>query len=47
MLSASLTGRLSLSRLVVSRTARDQNADAKRSASRLAIRKPKATSMPL
>ncbi len=45
LISGSLTGIDCLMRAVVSRTARDQNADATSSPSRLAPRKPRATSM--
>ena len=46
LISGSLTGIDCLMRAVVSRTARDQNADATSSPSRLAAKKPSATSMP-
>ena len=45
LISDSLTGIDCLMRMVVSRTARDQNADASSNPSRLAARKPRATSM--
>ena len=45
LISGSLTGIDCLMRAVVSRTARDQKADATSSPSRLAARKPRATSM--
>jgi hypothetical protein len=45
LISGSLTGIDCLMRVVVSRTARDQNADATNNPSRLAARKPKATSI--